>query len=116
MTCKLRWWPEPWKGHNARTTWPPAGGPFDSSICRKKILAFKKARILVRLLCMLIIRTNQPGGPGTSMVIAYLSAALRKRGALRMKTIVVANQKGGSGKSTVTVHLAVAAEQAGDGP
>src|SRR5205807_7499574 len=33
---KLRWWPEPWKGHTARTTWPPAGGPFDSSICRKE--------------------------------------------------------------------------------
>src|SRR5437660_2176907 len=36
VTRKLRWWPEPWQGHTARTTWPPAGGPFDSSICRKE--------------------------------------------------------------------------------
>jgi hypothetical protein len=43
VTRKLRWWPESWKGHNARTTWPPAGGPFDSSICRKENSRFQES-------------------------------------------------------------------------
>ena len=43
VTRKLRGWPEPWKGHNARTTWPPAGGSFDSSICRKENSRFQES-------------------------------------------------------------------------